>query len=142
MLFRSSPEERLAADYATLRLTTGPHPMALRRAGLKDTVWRSDQLREAPDATHVRVAGQVICRQRPGTAKGVCFVSLEDEAGITNVIVSPELFEAERLRIVTERFLLVEGVVQRRHSTVHLRALRLERLPDHGLRTADSHDFG
>ena len=137
-----SPEERLAADYTTLRLTTGPHPMALRRAGLKDTVWRSDQLREAPEGTHVRVAGQVICRQRPGTAKGVCFVSLEDEAGITNVIVAPELFEAERLRIVTEPFLMVEGVVQRRHGTVHLRALRLERLPDHGLRTADSHDFG
>ena len=56
--------------------------------------------------------------------------------------MAPELFEAERLRIVTEPFLMVEGVVQRRHGTVHLRALRLERLPDHGLRTADSHDFG
>ena len=141
-LARMSPDERLAADYATLRLTTGPHPMALRREGLRETVWRSDQLREAADGTVVRAAGQVICRQRPGTAKGVCFVSLEDEAGITNVIVSPELFEAERLKISTEPFLQVEGVVQRRHGTVHLKALRLERLPDQGLRTAASHDFG
>jgi error-prone DNA polymerase len=132
----------LAADYATLRLTTGPHPMALRRESLRETVWRSDQLREAPEGAVVRVAGQVICRQRPGTAKGVCFVSLEDEAGITNVIVAPELFETERLRISNEPFLQVEGVVQRRHGTVHLRALRLERLPDQGLRTAVSHDFG
>ena len=111
-LARMSPDERLAADYATLRLTTGPHPMALRREGLRETVWRSDQLREAADGTVVRAAGQVICRQRPGTAKGVCFVSLEDEAGITNVIVSPELFEAERLKISTEPFLVVEGVVE------------------------------
>jgi error-prone DNA polymerase len=136
-----SPEDRLAADYATLRLTTGPHPMALRRASLQDTVWRSDQLREAPEGARIRVAGQVICRQRPGTAKGVCFLSLEDETGITNAIVSPELFEAERLRISTEPFLLVEGLVQRRHGTVHVRALRLERLPDHGIQTAASHDF-
>jgi error-prone DNA polymerase len=137
-----SPDERLAADYATLRLTTGPHPMALRREGLKETVWRSDQLAQAPEGAVVRVAGQVICRQRPGTAKGVCFVSLEDEAGITNVIVSPELFEAERLKISTEPFLVVEGVVQRRHGTVHVRARTLGRLPDQGLRTAASHDFG
>ena len=136
-----SPEDRLAADYATLRLTTGPHPMALRRASLQDTVWRSDQLREAPEGARIRVAGQVICRQRPGTAQGVCFLSLEDETGITNAIVSPELFEAERLRISTEPFLLVEGLVQRRHGTVHVRALRLERLPDHGIQTAASHDF-
>jgi error-prone DNA polymerase len=136
-----SAEDRLAADYAALRLTTGPHPMALRRATLKD-VWQSAQLREAPDGARIRVAGQVICRQRPGTAKGVCFLSLEDETGITNAIVSPELFEAERLRISTEPFLLVEGIVQRRHSTVHVRALHLERLPDKNLQTAASHDFG
>ena len=135
-----SPEERLVADYATLRLTTGPHPMALRRGTLKD-VWQSAQLQEAPDGARIRVAGQVICRQRPGTAKGVCFLSLEDETGITNAIVSPELFETERLRISTEPFLLVEGIVQRRHGTIHVRALHLERLPDHHLQTSASHDF-
>jgi error-prone DNA polymerase len=135
-----SPEERLVADYATLRLTTGPHPMALRRGTLKN-VWQSAQLQEAPDGARIRVAGQVICRQRPGTAKGVCFLSLEDETGITNAIVSPELFETERLRISTEPFLLVEGIVQRRHDTIHVRALHLERLPDHHLQTSASHDF-
>lgn len=114
--------------------------MALRRATLKD-VWQSAQLREAPDGARIRVAGQVICRQRPGTAKGVCFLSLEDETGITNAIVSPELFEAERLRISTEPFLLVEGLVQRRHGTIHVRALHLERLPDLPLQTYASHDF-
>ena len=61
--------------------------------------------------------------------------------GITNAIVSPELFEAERLRISTEPFLLVEGLVQRRHGTIHVRALHLERLPDLPLQTSASHDF-
>jgi error-prone DNA polymerase len=140
-LTRMSAEDRLAADYAALRLTTGPHPMALRRTTLKD-VWQSAQLQQAPDGARIRVAGQVICRQRPGTAEGVCFLSLEDETGITNAIVSPELFEAERLRISTEPFLLVEGIVQRRHGPVHVRAQHLERLPDQNLQTAASHDFG
>jgi error-prone DNA polymerase len=134
------PLERTLADYAGLRLTTGPHPMALMRSRLPD-VWRAADLKQARDGQRVRVAGQVICRQRPGTAKGVCFVSLEDETGIANVIISPGLFERERLTVTTEPFLLIEGVVQPREGTIHIRASRIQHLEYTGLRAADSHDF-
>ena len=83
----------------------------------------------------------MICRQRPGTAKGVCFVSLEDETGVSNVIVSPALFEAHRLLLASEPFLLVEGVAQPRNGTVHVRAEKLTWI-DLRLATAPSHDFG
>jgi error-prone DNA polymerase len=135
------PIERLQSDYAGLRLTTGPHPMALLRARLPD-IWRAQDLAQVRDGQRVRIAGQVICRQRPGTAKGVCFVSLEDETGIANGIVSPELFERERLRITQEPFLVLEGIAQRRHETIHVKVLTIERLPFENLATAASHDFG
>jgi len=131
--------ERLQADYAGLRLTTGGHPMSLMRAALPE-VWTASDLAQARDGLLIRVAGQVICRQRPGTAKGVCFVSLEDETGITNVIVSPTLFEANRLMLISEPFLLVQGIVQRRHGTIHVKAEIFEWL-DFRLATAPSHDF-
>ncbi len=134
------PLERTLADYAGLRLTTGPHPMALMRSRLPD-VWRAADLKQARDGQRVRVAGQVICRQRPGTAKGVCFVSLEDETGIANVIISPGLFERERLTVATEPFLVIEGVVQPREGTIHIRASRIQHLEYTGLRAADSRDF-
>ncbi len=132
--------ERTFADYSGLRLTTGPHPMALVRERLED-VWRAGDLKQANDGDYVRVAGQVICRQRPGTAKGVCFVSLEDETGISNFIVAPAMFEAERLKITTEPFLLMEGVVQNRHGTIHIQARKVEALVYAGLDAVESHDF-
>ncbi len=137
---RMDPFERTFADYSGLRLTTGPHPMVLVRERLSD-VWRAGDLKQAKNGDYVRVAGQVICRQRPGTAKGVCFVSLEDETGICNVIVAPGLFEAERLKITTERFLLMEGLVQSRHGTIHIQARRVEALVYAGLDEVESHDF-
>jgi error-prone DNA polymerase len=133
--------ERIQADYAGMRLTTGPHPMALVRERIPE-VWRAADLVLGHDGLRVRVAGQVICRQRPGTAKGVCFISLEDETGITNVIVAPELFESLRLTITTEPFLVVEGLIQLRHRTLHVQARTIGRLDHEGLRMAESHDFG
>lgn len=135
-----NPFERTFADYAGLRLTTGPHPMALIRERLTN-VWRAADLKQVRHGQRVRVAGQVICRQRPGTAKGICFISLEDETGIANVIVAPQLFEQERLTITTEPFLLIEGVVQSRQGTIHVRAARIRHLEYAGLETAGSHDF-
>jgi error-prone DNA polymerase len=132
--------ERTFADYSGLRLTTGPHPMALIRERLPD-VWRAADLKQVRDGERVRVAGQVICRQRPGTAKGVCFVSLEDETGISNAIVGPGLFEEQRLKITTEPFLVIEGFAQSRHHTIHIQARQIERLDYSGLQTAGSHDF-
>jgi error-prone DNA polymerase len=132
--------ERLQADYSGLGLTTGPHPMAIVRKHLPD-VWRAEDLKQVIDGQTVRVAGLVICRQRPGTAKGVCFVSLEDETGISNAIVDPKLFEAERLTITMEPFLTIEGPAQHRHGTIHIKARKIERLAFAELNRNVSHDF-
>ena len=134
------PLERLRADYSGLRLSTGEHPMGLLRPKLPD-VWTAADLRQVRNRTRLRVAGQVICRQRPGTAKGVCFLSLEDETGISNIIVSPPLFEANRLLIISEPFLLIEGVAEARNGTVHVKAEKFDWI-DFRLATSPSHDFG
>src|SRR5262249_19176636 len=106
-------EERLAADFAGTGVTLGPHPMALRRAALaRAGIARAVDLRRRGDGERVRVAGSVIVRQRPGTAKGFVFLSLEDETGIANVIVTPGLFARQRLVLVTAPMLMVEGILQ------------------------------
>jgi error-prone DNA polymerase len=120
-------DERMQADYQGLQLTTGPHPMALIRPNLQ-RVCRAADLKKVKNGQFVRVAGHVICRQRPGTAKGVCFISLEDETGVANLIVPPELFERERLKITNEPFLLIRGVAQHRHNTTHVQVRKIDRL--------------
>jgi error-prone DNA polymerase len=134
-----SRSERLAADFDGMRLTTGPHAMALLRPHLSG-IWRAADLAQARDGETVRIAGNVICRQRPGTAKGFVFISLEDETGIANAIVTPQLFEAERLVITQESFLLIEGQVQNKENTILIRAARVVPLP-HESPAAASHDF-
>jgi error-prone DNA polymerase len=134
--------ERLSADYAGTGVTLGPHPMALRRADLAARgVTRAMDLARGEHGARVRVAGSVIVRQRPGTAKGFVFLSLEDETGIANVIVTPGLFAHRRLTLVTEPFLLVEGILQVQDGVVSVRAARVTPLPRlvHGV---PSHDFG
>ena len=135
------PVERLAADFSTMRLTTGPHPMAYIRTSLPNDIWRSADLSLGEDGTRIRIAGLAICRQRPGTAKGFVFISLEDETGISNAIVSPQMFERNRLIITQETFLLIEGVLQSRSGVIHIRAEQIDRLPAPELEIADSHDF-
>jgi error-prone DNA polymerase len=135
------PVERLAADFETMRLTTGPHPMAYIRASLPSDIWRSADLPSAKNGVRLRVAGVAICRQRPGTAKGFVFISLEDETGISNVVVRPNVFERLRLVITQEPFLLIEGIIQMRSGVIHVRAEKIERLPTFSLETATSHDF-
>ena len=94
-----NPDERLQADYAGMGLTIGPHPMALHRSTLAlRGVLRASDLPQARDGRRVRVAGMVITRQRPGTAKGFVFLTLEDETGISNVIIRPDLFDRQRSR--------------------------------------------
>src|SRR5262245_31540790 len=134
--------ERLAADYAGTGLTLGPHPMRLRRAALaRDGVVAAAHLANGTDGRRVRVAGSVIVRQRPGTAKGFVFLSLEDETGIANVIVTPQLFVRHRLTLVAEPFLLVEGILQIQDGVVSVRAQRVHALPAPAY-TIPSHDFG
>lgn len=133
--------ERLQADFDGQNLTTGPQAMALLRPHLPPGVWRAVDLVHAENGQRVLVAGNVICRQRPGTAKGFVFVSLEDETGIANVIVRPDLFETMRLTISQEAFLFVEGRVQIVEGTIHLKAEQLAGLRRGATAHAPSHDF-
>jgi error-prone DNA polymerase len=134
-------EERLVADYAGTGLTVGKHPMYYIRPELhRNGVMSAEQLRDCPDGEYVRTAGCVIARQRPGTAKGFIFLSMEDETGIANAIVTPDLYERDRLVVTRARFLLVEGMLQNQDGVIHVKARRLTMLSDRSLATT-SHDF-
>jgi error-prone DNA polymerase len=140
-LARMSQEERLVADYGGTGLTTGPHPMSYHRERLRRMrVLSAVELRTASNGGSVRIAGCVIARQRPGTAKGFVFLSIEDETGIANAIVSPQVYERNRVLVTTERFLMVEGRLQNEDNVIHVRASRIDSL--HLNRVAvPSHDF-
>jgi error-prone DNA polymerase len=128
-LKKMSSDERLAADFAGTGLTTGPHPMVYRRTQLRHQgIFSASDLLHCANHHFVRIAGCVIARQRPGTAKGFVFLSLEDETGIANVIVTPDLFERDRLVITRSRFLLVAGPVQNQSGVIHVKAMRVEPL--------------
>ena len=132
--------DRLRADYAGTGLTIGPHPMALRRGEMAlRGVLRSADLPRARDGRRVRVAGMVITRQRPGTAKGFVFLTLEDETGIANVIVRPDLFDRERQTVIRQPFLLVEGVLQHQDGVRSIKAERFHSLD--GGASVEAHDF-
>jgi error-prone DNA polymerase len=132
--------ERLQADYAGMGLTIGPHPMALRRGDLSlRGVMRASDLPGARNGRRVRVAGMVITRQRPGTAKGFVFLTLEDETGISNVIIRPDLFDRERLVVIRHPFLIVDGVLQHQDGVLSVRAERVEGID--GGASIDAHDF-
>ncbi|HUK33806.1 MAG TPA: OB-fold nucleic acid binding domain-containing protein, partial [Vicinamibacterales bacterium] len=136
--------ERIVADYAGTGLTIGRHPMALRRDELATRgISRAIDLRTARNGRRVRVAGMVITRQRPGTAKGFVFLTLEDETGVANIIVRPDLFLRDRLVLTDEPFLLVDGVLQNQDGVTSVRAERIAGLPAGGVRDLDfdAHDF-
>src|SRR5213594_481676 len=134
--------ERLAADYAGTGVTLGRHPMALRRAALRARgVLSARELSGVEDGARVQVAGSVIVRQRPGTAKGFVFLSLEDETGIANVIVTPPIFARHRVTLVAEPYLLVDGIAQQQDGAISVRAVRARGLPALG-HHVPSHDFG
>ena len=122
-------EERLVADFHGTGLTVGPHPLAYRRAELAALdVKPAGSLARLPGGRKVRVAGAVIVRQRPGTAKGFVFLSLEDETGIANAILTPDVFEQHRVLILRERFLLVDGILQNQDGVISVKAEHLSPL--------------
>ncbi len=132
--------ERLQADYQGVGVTVGSHPMRSIRDRLVQ-VWTSEALAHTPHGSRVKVAGQVICRQRPGTAKGFLFISLEDETGISNVIVQPKMFERDRFTISHEKFLVVAGILQNQNGVIHVKADRIEALDMQALPASSSYDF-
>ena len=133
--------ERLLADYAGTSLTIGPHPMSLQRPELAlRGVLRASDLPSGRHGRRIRVAGAVITRQRPGTAKGFVFLTLEDETGIANVIVRPDLFSEQRATIVGEPYLLVEGTLQIQEGVTSVKADRVQGLRG-GAPPLESHDF-
>jgi error-prone DNA polymerase len=124
-----TPFEETAADYATAGLTPGPHVMAHLRPGLAAAgVCAARDLAAVPHGAPVRVAGHVIVRQRPGTAKGFCFLTLEDETGTANAVVTPQLYERVRLVLNTSALLEVTGRLERVDGVTHVRAARFRRL--------------
>ena len=136
-----TPSERLLADYAGSSVTIGPHPMALRRTELAlRGVLRARDLPHGRHGRRVRVAGAVITRQRPGTAKGFVFLTLEDETGIANIIVRPDLFTDQRADILGSPYLLIEGTLQLQEGVTSVKAERV--LPLIGdSPEPQSHDF-
>ncbi|MGP8172982.1 MAG: DNA polymerase III subunit alpha [Terracidiphilus sp.] len=122
-LQQMTTDERLTADYAGTGLTTGPHPMAYHRETLRqDGILSAEELAQGHSNQPVRIAGCVIARQRPGTAKGFVFLSLEDETGIANVILAPDVFERDRTVVTRARFLLIEGLLQNQDGVIHVKA--------------------
>ncbi len=134
-------EERLSADFSGTGLTTGPHPMAYQRE-----ILRSQGILSAADLLHCRtrqlvtIAGCVIARQRPGTAKGFVFLSVEDETGIANVILDPDTFEANRTVVTRTRFLRIHGPVQNQDGVIHVKARSVAPL-EVAFLPIPSHDF-
>ncbi len=140
-LARMTPDERLVADFRGTGLTIGRHPMSYRRADMNAIgVRTAAELPHLSNGRRVRTAGCVIARQRPGTAHGFVFLSLEDETGISNVIVTPDLFEKHRVLLVSEKFLLAEGVLQNLDNVISVRADRVLPLRVTAAQTS-SHDF-
>ncbi|HTP67655.1 MAG TPA: error-prone DNA polymerase [Dongiaceae bacterium] len=139
-LEKMTNEERLVADFHASGMTTGPHPMAYCRKNLKALkIERACDLERLADGAYTRVAGCVIARQRPGTAKGFVFLSLEDETGIANIIIHPDLYARYRLIINREKFLRVDGILQNQ-GTISIKAARVMPVSITAAET-ESHDY-
>ncbi|GAC1431549.1 MAG: error-prone DNA polymerase [Terriglobales bacterium] len=134
-------EERLVADFRGTGMTVGPHPMAYHRARMqKMGIHRAIDLANVPNGIYLRIGGCVIARQRPGTAKGFVFLSIEDETGVANAIINPALFEKNRLMVGSEQFLMIEGILQNQDNVISVKANRVQRLLITRAETS-SHDF-
>jgi len=134
-------EERLVADYRATGLTVGPHPMQYRREEMKRMgIYSASDLAHLPNGRRVRIGGCVIARQRPGTAKGMMFISMEDETGIANAIIAPDLLHKNRVLLISERFVMIEGILQNQDNVIHIRAEKVSPLSVTQAETV-SHDF-
>jgi len=136
-----TPTQCVFSDFSNSGLTIGKHPMTFHRERLRAMgILDSETAKAGRNGSVVKIAGCVITRQRPGTAKGFVFLSLEDETGIVNVIVNPDLFERRHRVCVTEPYLLIKGILQNTWGVISVRAADLESL-SLGEQTVSSHDF-
>jgi len=134
--------ERLKADFANSGLSIGAHPMRFHRKTLDEMrVATAEQVKQMRDGCWVRVAGAVICRQRPPTAKGFAFLSLEDETGTANIILKPQVFERLRATVMGHAYLLVEGVLQNQSGVACVKAQMILPCPGAGAVEVETHDF-
>ncbi|HTQ53441.1 MAG TPA: error-prone DNA polymerase [Bryobacteraceae bacterium] len=139
-LARMTHEERLTSDYRGTGVTIGRHPMAYRRAEMQVLgVTPAAHLARVPSGRLVRIAGSVIVRQRPGTAKGFVFLSMEDETGVMNAIITPSTYERYKLVVVGEPFLLIDGVLQNQDGVISVKVGRVEALRAGA--AAEAHNF-
>jgi error-prone DNA polymerase len=139
-LAEMSPAEETLADYDATNLTAGPHLLTHFRPQLKrDGVYSAIELKKLANGKRVATAGAVIVRQRPGTAKGFVFLTLEDETGISQAIVKPDLFRDHRALIVGSPGLIVEGILQNEDGQCSVRAEKFWSLE--GVSDVSSHDF-
>jgi error-prone DNA polymerase len=121
--------EHVVEDYTTTKLSLKGHPAAFIRHDLKRRMFiTAEELKTHPANQLVSIAGLVLVRQRPGTASGVIFATLEDETGVMNVIIWPKLFETERRTVIGSKFLGVVGMVQREESVIHVIAKQVMNL--------------
>jgi error-prone DNA polymerase len=127
-LREQTPWERVVADYASTGMTLGVHPMTLMREEVTDTVLTSEGLERHPDGGRVEVAGIVVARQRPGTARGMTFILLEDEWGWINLVVPPPVYERHRSEVRGAPFLLARGTLERREGVTNVLVTRLAAL--------------
>jgi error-prone DNA polymerase len=143
LLARPTEGEEIVGDYATVGLTLRRHPLALLRDRLKrQRIRTATEVAESRNGQFIKAAGIVTCRQRPATASGVIFATLEDETGYVNVIVWNDLAERQRRELIGSRLLAVSGEVQREGLVVHVLARRLEDLSAMlGRLSTTSHDF-
>jgi error-prone DNA polymerase len=140
-LLQMTAEDRLVADFRNTGMTVGPHPLSYHRMQLKrEGILSAADLHHLRDGIEVRVAGSVIARQRPGTAKGFVFLSLEDETGISNAIITPQIFQQHHIVIVNQQFLLIEGRLQNQDNVISVKAERIRPLFLTRAQTS-SHDF-
>jgi len=134
--------ERLDADLARTGMTVGRHPMAhVRQEMDRLGITRADRLDKIRNNIWVKIAGCVIARQRPGSAKGFMFMSLEDETGLMNAIVTPDFFDKNRLVLLESRFLIVEGPLQNVDGVINIKAQKVASLPLSTMVATVSHDF-
>jgi error-prone DNA polymerase len=132
--------DQMAADYDVLGLSPRYHPLGLLRTKLPERYVTTKDLETMPDGLNVQIAGLVVCRQRPGTAKGIQFLLLEDELGLANVVVYPGLYEERRLVVRGEPFILIAGRLQKKEDTINIVATGIWPL-DEARRTYDTSEL-